>query len=416
MSPRCSRSGARRRPPAPCRARRGDPARPARRAAAPLDRRLDVLGRTAGSRRRTTGTRTPTRRRRSRRTLRSPSWAAPGATRRRSTGRRSRWPPSRSHVPRAVRDAVAAWIVQGSRRRGGLAAALLAARLARRPALAIALVGWNPLLAVHLAGGGHNDAWVGALVLAALALVGVSPAAGGRRALGARDRGQVGAARCFLALRALEARATRPARRLPRSRRRGCVVVAVVATVRYGGAWPLAVVPLARQRGTRDELRDPAPAEQLGFPDARRARRWRPRPARRASRGSREAAPRAGAARPRGVPLLVTTPYLAVWYLALGGAARGRGGRRCRRDGRRARALRLPAAPDDPALDRRTSRQHARWNTRTPSSARTTSPAPRRAGAVASAAATCCADGVVEVARPRQCRRPPSAPRGARGS
>ena len=47
-----------------------------------------------------------------------------------------------------------------------------------QPAFAAAFVGWNPLLAVHFAGGGHNDAWMMAFVLAALAL-----AASGRRGL-----------------------------------------------------------------------------------------------------------------------------------------------------------------------------------------------------------------------------------------
>ena len=90
-------------------------------------------------------------------------------------------------------DAVAAWSYKALAAAAALAAALLAGRLARRRAFAIALVGWNPVLAVHLAGGGHNDAWVGALILAALALSASRRAAGRRRPLDARDRGQVGA-------------------------------------------------------------------------------------------------------------------------------------------------------------------------------------------------------------------------------
>ena len=65
---------------------------------------------------------------------------------------------------------VAAWTYKALAAAAALGAALLAGRLARRRELAIAFVGWNPILAVHLAGGGHNDAWVGALILAALAL------------------------------------------------------------------------------------------------------------------------------------------------------------------------------------------------------------------------------------------------------
>ena len=86
-------------------------------------------------------------------------------------------------------DAVAAWSYKALAAAAALAAALLAGRLARRRAFAIALVGWNPVLAVHAAGGGHNDAWVGALILAALALSASRRAQARRRALDPRDRG-----------------------------------------------------------------------------------------------------------------------------------------------------------------------------------------------------------------------------------
>ena len=46
----------------------------------------------------------------------------------------------------------------------------LAALLARNRPFAAAFVGWNPLLALHFAGGGHNDALMMALVLGALVL------------------------------------------------------------------------------------------------------------------------------------------------------------------------------------------------------------------------------------------------------
>jgi hypothetical protein len=51
-----------------------------------------------------------------------------------------------------------------------LALVALAWRLATRKALAAAFVGWNPLLALHEAGGGHNDAFMMVFVLGALAL------------------------------------------------------------------------------------------------------------------------------------------------------------------------------------------------------------------------------------------------------
>ena len=51
-----------------------------------------------------------------------------------------------------------------------LAILVLVALLGRNRAFAVAFVGWNPLLAFHAAGGGHNDALMMALSLAALAL------------------------------------------------------------------------------------------------------------------------------------------------------------------------------------------------------------------------------------------------------
>lgn len=64
----------------------------------------------------------------------------------------------------------AAWIYKSLGAAAMLIATALAVLLARRKAFAAAFVGWNPLLALHFAGGGHNDAWMAALVLGALAL------------------------------------------------------------------------------------------------------------------------------------------------------------------------------------------------------------------------------------------------------
>ena len=120
---------------------------------------------------------------------------------------------------------------------------LLAARLSPRPAFAAAFVGWNPLLAVHFAGGGHNDAWMMAFVLGALAL-----AAAGRPFLA----GLAWAAAIvikwvpllFLPLRLLEARTT--GRRLDhRGLALGFVVIVAIATWRYGLSWLGAAGPLA---------------------------------------------------------------------------------------------------------------------------------------------------------------------------
>ncbi len=68
---------------------------------------------------------------------------------------------------------------------GMLAITALTALLATRPAFAAAFVGWSPLLAFQFAGSGHNDSWMIALFLGALALAarGRRDAAGGLWAL-----------------------------------------------------------------------------------------------------------------------------------------------------------------------------------------------------------------------------------------
>jgi hypothetical protein len=53
---------------------------------------------------------------------------------------------------------------------GMLLLVAVAAAAAPRPAFAAAFVGWNPLLAVHFAGGGHNDVWTAVFLVGALAL------------------------------------------------------------------------------------------------------------------------------------------------------------------------------------------------------------------------------------------------------
>jgi hypothetical protein len=211
-------------------------------------------------------------------------------------------------------DAVAAWTYKSLAAAAALGAALLAGRLARRKAFAIALVGWNPVLAVHLAGGGHNDAWVGALILAALAL------SSSRRVQSSGVLWTLAIAvkwvpMLFLALRGLESRASgRPlgARGIAVS----AAAIALGASILYGGAWPLAIFPLAGNAALETSYAIPHRLEQLGLPSdlslalavvgligglialTREAARGRARLALAACL------------------VLVTTPYLAVWYLA----------------------------------------------------------------------------------------------------
>ena len=58
---------------------------------------------------------------------------------------------------------------------GVIATLLLVARRTRSPA-SVAFLGWNPLIALHFAGGGHSDAWMVALLVLAVAMRGTARA------------------------------------------------------------------------------------------------------------------------------------------------------------------------------------------------------------------------------------------------
>jgi hypothetical protein len=207
----------------------------------------------------------------------------------------------------------AAWVYKWLAAVAVLAAAALAARLSQRPVLALALIGWNPLLAVHFAGGGHNDAWLAFLVVGALAA-----GASGRRqlagicwALGVLVKW---VPLVLLPLRALEARS--------RGRRVGhagfalaVTAVSGVAYARYGTAWLNAFGPLARNANHETRWALPHRLEQLGVPHAVALAlfaaafavtyAWL---AREAWRGKA----RLGLAT---CALLLAVPYLVVWYV-----------------------------------------------------------------------------------------------------
>jgi hypothetical protein len=160
----------------------------------------------------------------------------------------------------------AAWTYKSIAALLALGAAALAAFLARgRRAFALAFVGWNPLLAVHLAGGGHNDVWMAALVIGALAL-------------GATRRRQLAGVSwvaailikwiplVLLPLRALEARA--------KHRKVGhlgfalaAVVLVVISTWEYGFHWLGALGPLARNANEETSFAIPHRLEQIGLPE-----------------------------------------------------------------------------------------------------------------------------------------------------
>lgn len=206
----------------------------------------------------------------------------------------------------------AAWIFKGLAAAAVVVAAALAARLSRRPVFAWAFVGWNPLLALHFGGGGHNDAWMMALVLAALALA----ASGRRRLAGAAWAAAILAKwvpAVFLVLRAVEARGS--GRRVQHL---GFAVtaaaVAAIASARYGWHWLHVFVPLLHNAERETRFSIPHRLEQAGLPHgvtlalcavlAAAAAVWLVREARlgRARLGLAAAL------------MLLLTPWLIAWY------------------------------------------------------------------------------------------------------
>ena len=210
---------------------------------------------------------------------------------------------------------VAAWTYKALAAAAALGAALLAGRLARRRELAIAFVGWNPILAVHLAGGGHNDAWVGALILAALALSGSSRLRG-EGALWVLAIFVKWVPLLFLALHALAVRMERRRAAYVSLGRHGSSSSRPWRRLRTGSTWPLAIFPLAGNAALETSYALPHRLEQLGA-----AGRGRPRRRRRRllagfawlARDGLHGRARLGLA---ACLVLLTTPYLAVWYLA----------------------------------------------------------------------------------------------------
>jgi len=208
----------------------------------------------------------------------------------------------------------AAWLFKILAALAILGAVGLAARLSPRPELALAFGGWNPLLAVHLAGGGHNDAWLAVLVVGALA----AGAAGRRQLAGVCWALAIfvkWVPLLFLPLRALEARSTH--RRVGHiGLAAGVVAIVALASWRYGFQWVDAFSTLWGNANRETRFALPHRLEQLGVPETAAvglfavgfavAYLWL---AREALRG------RAHLAR-AAVALLLATPYLAPWYLA----------------------------------------------------------------------------------------------------
>jgi len=210
-------------------------------------------------------------------------------------------------------EEAAAWTFKVLAAVSMLALTALAARLASNRAFAAAFVGWNPLLAIHFAGGGHNDALMMALVLGAIAL-----AAAGRRAAAALLWPVAILVKwvplVFFALRVLEARTA--GRRVAHGVfALTAAAVLALATWQYGLGWLGASGPLAENAEGQSSYAFSHRLEQLGLPHglalgaaitllaaglallAREALRGRPHLAR------------------AGCLLLVATPWLTPWYV-----------------------------------------------------------------------------------------------------
>jgi hypothetical protein len=189
---------------------------------------------------------------------------------------------------------------------GMLAVTGLSAFIAPQAAFATAFVGWNPLLAVDFAGGGHNDVWMMAFLLGALALAASRPrAAGASLALAGGLKWVV--VGVF------------PLKLLSVPRRQALMIVAGflataaivggIAVVFFGTAW---VTTLGTFAHRRSDWAFPSRLEQFGLP------RWLALVPLLAMvpllvRSARAGRPRLGLA---SLLILIATPWLLPWYAA----------------------------------------------------------------------------------------------------
>ena len=244
-----------------------DPARAACRAAAPLDGRVDVLvvrWIASGA----TATPTPIRRRSSRQPARPTTWAAPGSTRHRVRAGLHARSPSRSPASPATPTRLPPGRIKALAAAAALAAALLAGapRAATRRSRSRSSAGtrcWRSMLA----GGGHNDAWVGALDPGGARASAARQPQAARACSGSSRSRSSGCRSSSSRLRALESRATGRCR-VARGFAAAAALVAALATWRYGLAWPLAAFRLARGNAALEtSYAIPHRLEQLGLPD-----------------------------------------------------------------------------------------------------------------------------------------------------
>jgi hypothetical protein len=185
---------------------------------------------------------------------------------------------------------------------GMLALVAVAALVVPLPAFGVAFVGWNPLLAIDFAGGGHNDVWMMVLVLGALALAARHPRLSGSGwALAASVK--------WVALALLPLSLLREPR--ARAAAFGFLVaagaIATFAFLAFGTAWLTAVVPVAQRHAAwavPSRLGDLGLPGWLALAPLAIAAPWLVRSA---WAGSRRLGLTSGL-------LLVGTPWLLPWY------------------------------------------------------------------------------------------------------
>ena len=158
----------------------------------------------------------------------------------------------------------AAWIYKALAAIAMVAISFLAGRLSRRPALAWAVVGWSPVLSIDFAGGGHNDAWPFAFVLAALAV-----ALSGRRELAGAGWALAALVKwiplVLLPLRLVESRARRVGFGYL-GLAAAAAAVATLGTWRYGFAWTETLRPLKEHAERETAFALPHRLTELGVP------------------------------------------------------------------------------------------------------------------------------------------------------
>jgi alpha-1,6-mannosyltransferase len=138
-----------------------------------------------------------------------------------------------------------------------------AAFAARRRAAAAAFLGWNPLIALHLAGGGHNEGWMMGFVLLGIGLTRRRrPVLGG-----AAWMAGVGVKWFPLLLLPLELRALprRVAKRVLIGLASAGVLGAALATAVYGADWLHAAAPISNQLRRGNSLGLVSDLERLGL-------------------------------------------------------------------------------------------------------------------------------------------------------